>query len=65
MRRLSRAATLAELNATAFSRLGQSCLSGVVLNLTASLVIFYLWRRDSSERYLAFWSSAHLSSALR
>jgi len=54
VQRLSRAATLAELNATSFGTLGQSCLTGVVLNLTACLVIFYLWRRDSSERYLAF-----------
>ncbi len=45
--------------------LGQTCVSGVLLDLMAFAVIYYLWWRDRSEGYLAFWSTAHLFSAAR
>ena len=47
------------------SPLAQTCLAGVVLNLVAALVIFYLWRRDRGETHLAFWSGGHLFASLR
>jgi hypothetical protein len=50
---LNRQAILAELSGSMLGPLGQACLAGIVLNITASVVAWYLWRRDAGERYLA------------
>jgi hypothetical protein len=61
---VDRAAAMAELQASILSPLDQTCLAGIVLNLLAGLVTFYLWRRDAAERYLAYWSAAYCCSRL-
>jgi len=62
---LSSQAILAEFGDVFFQPLGQACLVGVVLNLTAALAIGYLWRRDPGERYLCFWAVGYVFTALR
>jgi PAS domain S-box-containing protein len=62
---VDKTAAIADLQSTALGTLGQTCVAGMVLNLTAALVTFWLWRRDASERYLGFWSAAYLCGALR
>lgn len=62
---MSGQAILAEFGGALLGPLGQSCLAGLVLNLTAGLVGWYLWRRDPGERYLAFWAAGYAFTALR
>jgi PAS domain S-box-containing protein len=62
---LSSQAILAEFGGALLGPLGQACLAGVVLNLTAAIVSWYLWRRDPGERFLAFWAVGYAFTALR
>ncbi len=62
---MSDQAILTEIGNAFLGPLGQACLTGVVLNLTAALVAWYLWRRDPGERYLAFWAAGYACTALR
>ena len=62
---MSSQAILAEFGRSLLGPLGQACLAGFVLNLTAGLVAWYLWRRDPGERYLAFWAAGYAFTALR
>ncbi len=62
---MSSQAILAEFGGSLLGPLGQACLAGFVLNLTAGLVSWYLWRRDPGERYLAFWAAGYVFTALR
>ena len=58
-------AILADFGGALLGPLGQACLAGFVLNLTAALVSWYLWRRDPGERYLTFWAAGYAFTALR
>ena len=62
---MERAALLVELGAATPITLAQACIAGVLLNLATCFVALHLWRRDRTERYLAFWAVAHGFNALR
>src|SRR5687767_6348102 len=43
----------------------QTTIVGLVVNLAGAIIACYLWRQNTRERYLVFWTAAWSAGALR